>query len=1149
MSYDKNDYLIKEISEKIKSDPLGDPIIYITPEQMTFEQEKALFLEEVSGSLRAQILSFSRLAWHVLQETGGAKKQFISSIGAQMMLRKIIEEKESPFLAFEKAVDKQGFIEELEGVMIEFKRHLITPVSLSEQIIHLKQMNASPALIHKLTDLNYIYDDFHSRLQDHYIDGEDQLQMLAEQLKDAQLIKNADIYINGFYRFTPKELSIIEALLNHAKSVTVALTVDEELERLDELDLFYQTKETYHKLMNLAVSMNLTVNKKHLTAESSYLKDPYLAHLEAHFDTRPAPQKIVADDFPIERAEAVHARAEVEGVAQKINELIRTRHYQYKDIVIYMRDPDTYHSLIKTIFTDYGLPVFIDEKEHMINHPLIELIRSFLDSVESNWRHEDLFRLLKTGFIPSTDESYPLTSDAIDVLENYCLEYGIRYKQQWTQDEEWLVQRFRGFNQAVQTDSEKELQVRINRYREQVLAALLKSDEEIRRVKTVQEKASLIFEFLINLDVPAKLEVQRFKYDEQGELERGREQEQVWQALIQLLDEFVEILGEESISQKSFRTILEAGLESLEFSHVPPSLDHIIVATIDQSRINHKKAAFLLGVNEGMWPKAPATEGMLNEDEREQLKVNGLVLAESNRRQLLDDSFYMHIAFSTATEYLWVSYPISDEGRTKMPAQIIRRLEELFAPLAPPLLLQDPDELLDARRFISKPITTRAALTSQLAKYLRGEEIDPIWRSVLNWYIKNDENRTTQKVLKSLFYQNEPKKLSEKSLQALYPSTIKTSVSRLETYHRCKYQHFLKYDLKLEARKTYTFEAPDMGQLFHEALKLITEWIHLEGKSFKEVNREQANHYARRSIQKLGPVLEHQILSSSERYKYIQIKLEEIIAQATFILSEQARLTEFSPVGIELGFGMERGLDPLEIKLPNGYQLILRGQIDRVDQARNNDQLYLRIIDYKSSSRALDFTEVYYGLALQMLTYLDVVLTQSQAWLGEQAKAAGVLYFHIHNPYINEPKDLSEKGIEKELFKAYKMKGVLLADPDVVSLMDTSLESGTSQIIPAGLKRDGDFYSNSHIANEGEINELRHYMHHLIRQSGLSMTSGELELDPYEDGQMTACTFCEFRSVCQFDPELPKNNYRKLLKLKDEEVIKKISDINEKGEV
>lgn len=308
VSYDKNDFLIKEISEKVKSDPLGDPIIYITPEQMTFEQEKALFLEEIEGSVRAQILSFSRLAWHVLQETGGAKKQFISSIGAQMMIRKIIDEKETPFLAFDKAIDKQGFIEELEGVMIEFKRHLITPLSLTEQVTHLKQMNASPALIHKLTDLNYVYDAFHSRLQDHYIDGEDQLQMLADQLKDAYLLKNAEIYINGFYRFTPKEQLIIERLLMHAKSVTIALTLDEEPHVLDELDLFYQTKETYNHLVDLAVSMNLKVNKQHLSEDSSYIKNPYLRHLETYFDTRPAPQKIIGEDFPIERAEAVHTQ-------------------------------------------------------------------------------------------------------------------------------------------------------------------------------------------------------------------------------------------------------------------------------------------------------------------------------------------------------------------------------------------------------------------------------------------------------------------------------------------------------------------------------------------------------------------------------------------------------------------------------------------------------------------------------------------------------------------------------------------------------------------------------------------------------------------------------------------------------------------------
>src|SRR5690625_8053752 len=111
--------------------------------------------------------------------------------------------------------------------------------------------------------------------------------------------------------------------------------------------------------------------------------------------------------------------------------------------------------------------------------------------------------------------------------------------------------------------------------------------------------------------------------------------------LIGLFDELVEMIGEERLSLSDYRAIVEAGLEALQFSHVPPSMDHVIVGTIDHSRIQEKKCVFLIGVNEGSWPMTPKTDGMINEKEREFLEHFGLQLAASNRRVLLDDHFYM----------------------------------------------------------------------------------------------------------------------------------------------------------------------------------------------------------------------------------------------------------------------------------------------------------------------------------------------------------------------------------------------------------------------------------------------------------------------------------------------------------------------------
>ncbi|WP_339228811.1 helicase-exonuclease AddAB subunit AddB [Oceanobacillus sp. FSL K6-2867] len=1142
----KSGRTLDEIKEKLLANPQGSPIFYIVPDQMTFQQEFALFNDEdIKGSIRAQVVSFSRLAWRILQETGGGTRQFISSIGLQMMLRKIIEEKQGEWQVFQKAMEKQGFLNQLEQMITEFKRYQISPEILHMQMEHMNQfVHKAPgevALLNKLDDLVYIYEKLTAALKDHYMDGEDQLQLLAEKIVESSILKDAEIYIDGFHSFTPNELIVVEALMKQCQSVTITLAVDNPNDTTSELDLFHQTSETYHTLKQIAYENYVMVDETIVMnpANGRFKDRPYFAHLEQNFDVRPSPE--FHGEVPIQIAEAVHPRAEVEGTAQEILRLIREEKYRFQDIAIFIRQTDVYHSLIQTIFDDHDIPVFIDEKRTMLNHALIEFIRSMLDIVEGNWRYDAVFRVLKTGFIPVSNQKFPLTNDAIDELENYVLEYGIRSRERWFSDEEWKFQRFRGFENKVQTDMEKQTQERINTYRAQIVKALQPFDEQIRKAATVRELSEITYLLLEKLGVPERLEDMRTYYDEHGEIEKGREQEQVWAAVIQLFDEMVEMAGDEPMKLGTFRSALDAGFETLKFAHVPPSMDHVIVGTVDRSRLSGVQCAFLLGVNDGIWPMKPPTDSMINEEERAVLAENGMKLAESGKRQLLDDWFYMYLAFTVAQDKLMISYPLSDEeGKAKMPSQLIKRIEDLFPSCCNHLLLQDPDELADAERFITTSVKTRSALTAQLARSQKGYPIQPVWWEVYNWYVEHQPKySTTYKILQSLYYENKPSNLAKDTVEELYPKQVKASVSRLETYYRCSYQHFAKYSLKLDERKTYKLDAPDIGQLFHEALKIITDWIQGEGKDFAQLTKKDADGYAGKAVFNLAPILQHQILHSSNRYKYIQQKLQEVIARATYILSEQARQSNFSPVGLELGFGDKEKLPPLKMQLPNGYELLLRGRIDRVDKALNEDNLYLRIIDYKSSAKGLNLMEVYYGIALQMLAYLDVVLTHSEQWLGREATPAGVLYFHVHNPMISSKQKINDDQISEEIFKKYKMQGLLLSDEEIVKMMDKSLESGSSQIVPAGIKKNGGFYGYSKIADQETFSSLQHHIHQLMRNAGIDMTSGGVDLNPYQHKEQIACTFCPFHSVCQFDPELRENNYRKLKEIKEQDILGK----------
>lgn len=340
---DKNAFLTDEIKQKSKDEPMGAPIYYLVPDQMTFDQEYALFGDQhFRGSIRTQVFSFSRLAWRILQETGGATRQFISSIGIQMMLRKIIEQKSGQWHIFQKATEKQGFLEQVEKMITEFKRYQITPEILQMHLGHMRSfVHKEPgeqALIEKLDDLLYIYEKLHLALADKYIDSEDQLQLLAEKIQQAPSLKNVEIYLAGFHQFTPQELEVVKALLKQCRCVTVALTTDIDSQSLSELHLFHQTSETYYMLKQLAQDNDVAIEDTVIldTKQGKFSDRPYFAHLEENFDVRPVPA--YPDKAPITIAEAVHPRAEVEAAAQEILRLVREKKYRYRDIVVLNRD-------------------------------------------------------------------------------------------------------------------------------------------------------------------------------------------------------------------------------------------------------------------------------------------------------------------------------------------------------------------------------------------------------------------------------------------------------------------------------------------------------------------------------------------------------------------------------------------------------------------------------------------------------------------------------------------------------------------------------------------------------------------------------------------------------------------------------------------
>lgn len=1133
----KSTAICEEITNRLKEDPQGKPIILIVPEQASFQAENMLINSGViKGSLRAQVLSFRRLAYRVMQETGGSAKTAISEEGKRMLLYKIIQRRKEELKLFGASGDQLGFVGKLSDLYTEMKRYCIDSSCVEDQLAQFATAGSPPMLRRKLEDVLMLYKDFEHELAPLYMDEEDTLVTLAEGISRSEYIRNADVWIDGFHGFTPQEYAVLRELIQHASSVTAALTLDKPY--LDgslphELDLFHPTAMTFIKLQGIADELGFETSHTLLGPEKlpRFQENAVLAHLERGYDRkirwRPLDGEEALNPQGLALYVAANRRAEVEGAIREMVRLSREEGARYREMAVFARNLGDYESLVGPLFREYDVPYFLDQKRSELHHPLVEFIRSALDVVERRWRYDDVFRCVKTDLLLPLDGT--LSREDMDALENHVLASGI-HGSRWTDGRPWKgVPSLSLEDGAGET---RQAKGRIEECRAAITGPLHAFEKRIKKAATARDKCTAVYRLLEEAHVPEKLELMNRAALEDGRPEDAREHRQIWGAVLDLLDQIVEMMGNEKLSTEMFTGVLDTGLTELKMALVPPSLDQVLVGSMDHTRSGGVKYVFLLGFNDGVVPAQFQDDGILTEQERVTLESSGMELAPNISRRLLDERFLIYTALTIASHRLWVSYPAADhEGKTLLPSEVIRHLKNMFQ-IKEQVLFPQPhgEQSAEAQgEFVAGSTKSLAFLVGRLRDFRNGESLPPFWWEVYNWFARSPEwKEQLGSMLSSLSYRNETKSLREETSRRLYGRKLRTSVSRMERFVACPFSHFASHGLKLRERQLYRLQAPDIGQLFHAALTDMASRFKEQRRSWGDLSADECLREAETTVDRLVPLLQGEILLSSKRYGYISRKLKNIVGRASVILGEQSRRGSFEPVGLELDFGPDKPIPPLIFELPNGVTMEVVGRIDRVDMARGENGIMLRVIDYKSSQKDLRLHEVYYGLSLQMLTYLDVLLTFAEDWLGEAAMPAGTLYFHVHDPVLQSPNGMNADQAAEELLKRFKMKGLLLADREAVSLMDSALEKGHSAILPVAVKADGSFYSSASVASPDQWSTLLGAVRENIVRIGSQITGGEVKIEPYRIGQETACTHCSYRPVCQFDEAMEGSHYQLL---------------------
>ena len=1104
----KSEYCFREISKIIDKEK---NIYLITPEQFSFTAEKRL-METVGKKaiINAEVITLSRMADRALQDIGETRKS-LSKTGKAMLVFDILN-KNKKNLKFLGKSDEN--IDLGINSITELKKHGVTTEKLKEEIQNIE----SKYLQTKLEDILLLYENYEQAINSEYIEETDKLTKLSQHIQEIEFLKDSIIYIDEFSGFTFPEYQVIKELAKVTKEINITICTDKlEIPEKPDTDIFYSSKITINKLVQILEKENIKPEKAIYLEDSPRFKTKELKFLEKNIYNKKSTKYA-------EKVENLHLflaknqYTEIEYVAKEITKLVRDKKLRYREIGIITKDIEKYSNLAKAIFTKYNIPVFIDEKRELSQNIIIQYILSIFDIMQKNFSKESVFNYAKMGFLKIDQED-------IFELENYCTKWGIK-QNKWKKD----------FKYEINEEDKKQKIEHLNELRKIIINPILKLKDEIQKEKTAENITKKIYEFIQENNIEEKLQEKIEKLEEKGNIDLANEYKESYQVLIDILDEIVNIFSKKNLSIEEYYQILKIGLKNSGLGKIPGTQDQVTIGDVERSRSHKVKAIFIIGINDGSFPSIKKEEGFLGDEDRQILKQDGIELAKGTLENLYEDNFNIYKALATAENEIYLSYCSADnEGKSLRPSVLIHKIKKIYPEL------EETSDVVNPKYEITNKLATYEELLENIAKKQEGKEVEKTWNTVYNYYIKSQEMKQKLKQdLEGINYTNIPQNLDSNLVEKLYGNTLTTSVSKLERYQSCNFSYYLQYGLKLKEKEELKVQNFDTGSFMHETIDTFFKKIKEQNIKLGDLtaDEEKIKEIVNKIIEEELENGKNYSFKETAKYKILVRRLKRIISKALKFIIESLVYSDFSIEGTEIEFDKKGKYKPIEIPLENGKKVEIIGKIDRIDTAISEDGKYLRIIDYKSSAKNIDLNEVYAGLQIQLLTYLDAACKE------EDLIPAGVLYFGLIEQMIKADKKITEQEIDNKLRENFKMKGLILADVKVIEMQDNNLKNGgTSKIIPAGITSKGEINKRSTSGvNSEEFKILQKYIIKTIKEISKEILKGRIELKPYNKKGKTPCEYCSYKSICGFDTRLCNNTYNFIDKKSNDDVIKKMKE-------
>lgn len=1130
----KSHRIYEEIMQRAAQEP-GRNFLIIVPDQFTMQTQKDLVMRsDRGGILNIDVLSFGRLSHRILEEVGTKEMPVLDDTGKSLVLQKIAADLKEQLPAMGSLLHKQGYIHEVKSAISEFMQYGISTQDMDKLIASAEKRGA---LAMKLRDLKTLYRGFQDYIRDHFITTEETLDVLRRSLVKSKILPDSVVVFDGFTGFTPIQNRLIQELMRVCEETIVTVTIGEEEDpyQMDgEQKLFHLSKKTVADLVKLAAEAEVTRGEDVFVkgGPNRFTEAPALCYLEQNL-FRYQYEPYMEKQREIHMFEALSPREEVHQTALYIRKLIREEGLTYRDIAVVIGDLEGYASYVETEFGQLKIPCFLDRTRGIVLNPMIEYIKSALQLYIRDFSYDTVFHFLRSGMAD-------ISREEIDELENYVIRTGARgyrtYSRLFTRRTEEMQQ---GSGQE-DTEREEETLERLNRIRQQ-FADTVEILHMAPRAKA-GEYVDHLYDFLEQNQVQQKLLNYQQQFEQEGDLAKAREYAQIYRLVMDLLDQIYGLLGEEEISLQEFADILDAGFGEITVGTIPQNVDRIVVGDMERTRLKQVKVLFFLGVNDGNIPKNVSKGGIISDMDREFLIESGTEMAPSPRQQMYIQRLYLYLNMTKPSQRLYLSYAkVNSDGKGIRPSYLIDTVRKLF----PQLAVEYPQNRSRLEQIEGRQEGARY-LAEELREYADGtlrEEERQDFYLMYRAYEADPEGR--DRLTAAAFRRYKESGLSRIVARALYGRQLENSVSRLETYAACACRHFLQYGLSLQEREEFGFEVSDMGNVYHAVLENFAGKLAESGRTWWDFDENFATQAIKEAVEGYAATYGETVLYSSARNEYAITRMSRILTRTVLTLQQHLKQGSFQPDDYELSFRFAEDLDSIHVDLSEEEKMHLQGRIDRIDVSEDAEHVYVKVIDYKSGNKKFDLAALYYGLQLQLVVYMNAAMElESRKHPDKEIVPAALLYYHIDDPTIETPVELTQEQINEEILTKLRMNGVVNSDPAVVERLDRFLQD-KSKVIPVEKKKDGSFSARSGILSREELQVVSAYVDTKIRQIGREILDGKIAANPYEKGNEEACTYCAYKKVCGFDGSIPGYEKRQLEDLDKQTLMQRMQETTE----